>query len=129
MMKREEIMNFFRNASENGLDNILTPDDKREIFLGVLAGPDDVTKSLLDKLLNDYARVNIEIFDKDIENWKVGERKEWNFGLCIREVYRHSENSFLITDTSDGWKEAEVNKERLQRVLDGEISLLSLNWN
>lgn len=57
----------------------------------------------------------------NIENWK--------FGLVTREIVRISEDLFEIHDTSNGWQIAEVDKQTLKDIIDGTISLTTLNWN
>lgn len=56
-------MKFFRNDEKL---NELTIDDRIEIFRTILAGSSDLTKELLDEILEDYAVLNLEI----IENGK-----------------------------------------------------------
>lgn len=60
---REDFMKFFRNDEKL---NELTIDDRIEIFRTILAGSSDLTKELLDEILEDYAVLNLEI----IENGK-----------------------------------------------------------
>lgn len=59
---------------------------------------------------------------------KIGESKDWKFGLITREIYRKSEHRFEINDTSDGWQQVTVSKETMVKLLSGEKSLLTLNW-
>lgn len=60
---RDDFMKFFRNDEKL---NELTIDDRIEIFRTILAGSSDLTKELLDEILEDYAVLNLEI----IENGK-----------------------------------------------------------
>lgn len=60
---REDFMKFFRNDEKL---NELTIDDRIEIFRTILAGSSDLTKELLDEILEDYSVLNLEI----IENGK-----------------------------------------------------------
>ena len=55
---RETFMEFFRSES---YCNMLSVDDKREVFLGSLAGSSDITKELLEELLSDYDVGNLTI--------------------------------------------------------------------
>lgn len=48
---REDFMNFFRDDEKL---NELTPDDRIEIFKGILLGESDITKELLNELCSDY---------------------------------------------------------------------------
>lgn len=50
-LTREAIMNSYRDGSMNEL---LTDDDCREIFIGILKGGSDITKGLLYELLREY---------------------------------------------------------------------------
>ncbi len=54
-------MDFFR---EDETLNLLTADDRIEIFLQILTGSTDVTKELLDELLFQYAIGHLEIIEK-----------------------------------------------------------------
>jgi hypothetical protein len=49
---RQDFMDFFRDDDRL---NILTNDDRLEIFSKILAGSSDITKELLDGLLSDYS--------------------------------------------------------------------------
>ena len=55
--------------------------------------------------------------------------ENWRFGLVTREIVRISEDLYEIHDTSNGWHIAEVDKQTLKGVIDGTISLTTLNWN
>ncbi|MEI7677155.1 MAG: hypothetical protein WCJ03_10270 [Bacteroidales bacterium] len=57
-MDRNEFMQFFR---DNEKLNLLSIDDRREIFLSILAGASDISRNLLNELLTDYCVDNIEI--------------------------------------------------------------------
>ncbi len=58
---REDFMNFFRDEEKL---NILTADDRIEIFRQILLGSDDFSKKLLDEILSDYCVDNLEIIEK-----------------------------------------------------------------
>ena len=60
---RDDFMKFFHNDEKL---NELTIDDRIEIFRTILAGSSDLTKELLDEILEDYSVLNLEI----IENGK-----------------------------------------------------------
>ncbi|MCZ8343568.1 MAG: hypothetical protein O9301_11080 [Leptospira sp.] len=53
-------MNFFRDVDKM---NELTPDDRIEIFRSVLLGSTDITKELLDDLINNYSVGNLEVIE------------------------------------------------------------------
>jgi len=59
---------------------------------------------------------------------KIGEEKDWKFGIITRGVHRVSEDFYEIYDLSSGWQMAEVNHETFEKLTKGEISLLTLNW-
>jgi hypothetical protein len=59
---------------------------------------------------------------------KIGEEKDWKFGLITRTCYRASEDRYSIHDFSDGWLIAEVNQETFDKLETGEIGLETLNW-
>ena len=61
-------------------------------------------------------------------NINIGEGVDWKFGLITRYVERVEDDIYQIHDTSSGWYTATVNKETLDKVTNGEISLLELNW-
>ena len=58
-------MSFFRDDESL---NLLTVDDRIEVFRTILAGSSDLTKELLDDVLSDYSVFNLEI--TEIENGK-----------------------------------------------------------
>lgn len=62
---REDFMNFFRDDEKL---NLLSADDRIEIFSQILIGSSDFTKELLDEILSDYSVPNLEIIE--IENGK-----------------------------------------------------------
>jgi hypothetical protein len=59
---------------------------------------------------------------------KIGEEKDWKFGLITRTCYRVSEDVYTIHDFSNGWQIAEVNHETFEKLTKGEINLLTLDW-
>lgn len=63
-----------------------------------------------------------------IKNLEIGTSVDWKFGLITRDVLRVSDNIFVISDTSGGWVEARVNLETIEKLFNGEMSLLELNW-
>jgi len=58
----------------------------------------------------------------------IGTWKFWRFGLISREIYRESEDSFEINDTSSGWTTCTVNQQQMNALYAGELSLLDLNF-
>lgn len=58
IMNRDEFMKFFRDDASL---NQLSADDRIEIFSQILVGESDITKKLLNNLLDDYGVENIEI--------------------------------------------------------------------
>ena len=59
-MDRNQFMNFFR---DNDKLNLLSADDRVEIFKTILLGSSDITKQLLDELIIDYYIENIEVIE------------------------------------------------------------------
>lgn len=59
---------------------------------------------------------------------KIGEEKDWKFGLVTRTCHRVSEDMYTIHDFSNGWHIAEVNHETFEKLTVGEIGLETLNW-
>ncbi len=59
-MDRNQFMNFFR---DNDKLNLLSADDRVEIFKTILLGSSDITKQLLDELIIDYSVENIAIIE------------------------------------------------------------------
>jgi len=64
-----------------------------------------------------------------LEDFKIGEQRDWKFGVITREVYRVSENKFEIHDTSSGWMVAKVSKSTMLKLTSGEVSLLDIDFN
>ena len=60
---REDFMNFFRDDEKL---NELTTDDRVEIFRTILIGGSDLTKDLLNAVLEDYSVSDLEVIE--IEN-------------------------------------------------------------
>lgn len=60
-MDRNQFMNFFR---DNDKLNLLSADDRVEIFRTILLGSSGITKRLLDKLIIDYCIENIEVIER-----------------------------------------------------------------
>lgn len=63
-----------------------------------------------------------------IENLEIGDSIDWKFGLITREILRVDKDKYVISDLSCGWYEAVVNRETLDKVVNGEISLRELKW-
>jgi hypothetical protein len=57
-MSREEFMDFFRDDQSI---SELSPNDRIEIFKTILIGSSDITKDLLDQVLQDYCVSNLEV--------------------------------------------------------------------
>jgi hypothetical protein len=64
-ISRNEFMQFFRDDEKL---NELTVDDRLEIFSSILIGASDLTKKLLDEILNDYCVTDLEIIDNSDKN-------------------------------------------------------------
>lgn len=64
----------------------------------------------------------------NIDNFQVQTSQDWKFGLITREIYRVSEDLFEINDLSEGWLTTEVDKPTLIGLMNGNISLTSLEW-
>ena len=62
-------------------------------------------------------------------NQEINTWQDWKFGLITRSVYRLSENEFEINDLSDGWHSANVDLQTMEGLLNGSISLLSIQFN
>lgn len=58
MTTRDDFMIFFR---DNDKLNLLSVDDRVEIFRTILLGSSDITVKLLEELLGDYCVENLEI--------------------------------------------------------------------
>ncbi|NLN25663.1 MAG: hypothetical protein GX163_08455 [Bacteroidetes bacterium] len=59
-MSREDFINFFRDDEKL---NQLTVDDRIEIFRTILVGSSDLTKDLLNEILEDYSVSNLKIIE------------------------------------------------------------------
>jgi hypothetical protein len=57
-ISRDQFMDFFRN---NDSVNTLSVSDRKEVFSTILLGSSDITKKLLDSILNDYCVENIQV--------------------------------------------------------------------
>ena len=57
---RHDFMDFFRDTDKL---NTLSPDDRIEVFQTILLGSSDITKELLEGLLQDYDVDNLEVID------------------------------------------------------------------
>lgn len=58
----------------------------------------------------------------------IGHSTDWKFGLITRDVYRMSETKFELTDTSHGWLNCRVDLDTMRKLINGEQSILDLNW-
>jgi len=61
MNSRNEFMNFFR---DDDMLNLLSVDDRIEIFSTILLGSSDFTKKLFDTIFSDYGVSHLEIVEK-----------------------------------------------------------------
>ncbi len=59
-ISREDFINFFRDDEKL---NQLTVDDRIEIFRTILVGSSDLTKDLLNEILEDYSVSNLKIIE------------------------------------------------------------------
>lgn len=59
-ISRQDFMNFFRDSDQL---NELTPDDRVEVFSTILLGGSDLTKELLNEILNDYSVRYLEVIE------------------------------------------------------------------
>ncbi|MBT3421716.1 MAG: hypothetical protein HOD63_02440 [Bacteroidetes bacterium] len=59
-MTRDDFMTFFRDDEKL---NLITPDDRVEIFSQILLGNSDFSKKLLDRILCDYGVDFLEIIE------------------------------------------------------------------
>jgi hypothetical protein len=60
MQTREDFMSFFRD--DERLD-LLTVEDRTEVFSQILLGSSDFEKQLFDELLSDYCAANLTVVD------------------------------------------------------------------
>lgn len=59
---------------------------------------------------------------------KKDESLDWKFMLSIYEIWRISENLFMITDIKLGDGYSLVSKEEIENLFSGKIRLLDLEW-
>ncbi|WP_316783915.1 hypothetical protein [Pedobacter frigiditerrae] len=59
-MTRDDFMNFFRDDEKL---NLLSADDRVEVFRTILIGSSDFTKHLFDEILSDYCVDHLEIIE------------------------------------------------------------------
>lgn len=57
---RDDFMSFFRNTEKL---NLLTPDDRIEVFSTILLGSSDFKKKLFDDIFSDYCVTNLEVIE------------------------------------------------------------------
>ena len=62
MNTRDEFMEFFR---DDEMLNMLSVDDRVEIFLSILLGNLDFTKQLFDTLFSDYEVSHLEVIETE----------------------------------------------------------------
>jgi hypothetical protein len=62
MNTRDEFMEFFR---DDEMLNMLSVDDRIEIFLSILLGNLDFTKQLFDTLFSDYEVSHLEVIETE----------------------------------------------------------------
>lgn len=65
---------------------------------------------------------------KKADTQQIGSSRDWKFGLITREVYRMSNDEFEISDTSNGWLVAYVTLKQLNKLINGSLSLLSIEF-
>lgn len=61
-MTRDDFMSFFRDTERL---NLLTPDDRIEVFSTILLGSSDFKKKLFDDIFSDYCVTNLEVIEVD----------------------------------------------------------------
>ncbi len=61
---RDDFMDFFRDDEKLAT---LSNDDRLEIFMSIVPGSSDFTKSLLDSLLADYDVDHLKVIENDAE--------------------------------------------------------------
>jgi hypothetical protein len=59
-ISRDEFMDFFRDGERL---SALSPDDRAEIFTGILAGSGDITAGLLNGIIADYGVGNLKVVE------------------------------------------------------------------
>jgi len=57
---REQFMTFFRDDKKL---NLLSPDDRIEVFSSILIGCSDFKKKLFDEIFSDYCVSNLEVIE------------------------------------------------------------------
>jgi hypothetical protein len=57
---REQFMTFFRDDKKL---NLLSPDDRIEVFSSILIGCSDFKKKLFDEIFSDYCVGNLEVIE------------------------------------------------------------------
>lgn len=64
----------------------------------------------------------------NLDNFMIGETKDFKFGLITREVFRALKNLFVIDDTSCGWTTAQVDQQTLESLINGSLSILDIDF-
>ncbi len=72
--------------------------------------------------------VTRENFHLIIDNGAVGTQVDVRFLVSTKEVYRTSEDKFIITCMVSGWNEAVVSKEELLKAMSDSEFYQNLNW-
>lgn len=57
---RDDFMKFFRDTEKL---NLLSPDDRIEVFSTILLGSSDFKKRLFDDIFSDYCVANLEVVE------------------------------------------------------------------
>lgn len=57
---RDDFMKFFRDIKKL---NLLSPDDRIEVFSAILLGSSDFKKKLFDDILTDYCVTNLKVIE------------------------------------------------------------------
>lgn len=57
---RDDFMKFFRDTDKL---NLLTPDDRIEVFSTILLGSSDFKKKLFDDIFSDYCVTHLEVIE------------------------------------------------------------------
>lgn len=72
MQTRGDFMAFFRDDEKL---NLLTADDRKEIFSQILSGTGDFTKEFLEEVINDYDVTDIEIAGRKNKEQTINSHK------------------------------------------------------
>ena len=72
--------------------------------------------------------VTRENFHLIIDNVEIGTQVDVRFLVSTKEVYRTSENKFIITCMVSGWNEAVVSKTELLKAMSDTEFYNNLDW-